>query len=83
MSTQREVIEKIQTEQHGTERPFRCIRYSAANYAGHADFATHHLAWADGENWKGLNTNHSYQIIEKGKDKTMSAFRDGFFIGTD
>ncbi len=68
MSSQNQIIEKIQTAQHGKARPFRCMRYSGKNLIGYTDFATHQLAWASGEHWAGLNDIYSYKIIEKGKD---------------
>lgn len=65
MANQNQVLEKIQTAQHGTARPFRCYLYKDGNISAQKDFATHHLAWASGANWAMLHTAHTFHIVNQ------------------
>lgn len=59
------ILETIQTAQHGTERPFTLILLDDIGAPVKVErFATHHLAWGSGENWKMLNPKYSYRIEE-------------------
>jgi len=62
---QNQVLEAIQKAQNGTGRPFRCYAYKKGNIYLKKDFATHHLAWAYGENWKMLNSDHDYHVVNQ------------------
>ena len=64
MIRQNQMLEAIQTAQYGTQRPYLVVLKNNDFKVSSKRFATRHLAWAHGENWKMLNTNYDYLIIE-------------------
>ncbi len=59
---QKEILETIQTAQHGSARPFKVLLTKDGETVTTERFATEHLAWASGENWKMLNPKYDYVI---------------------
>ncbi len=59
---QHTVLEQIQTAQNGSERPFKVLLMKNDEIVSSEKYATEHLAWASGENWKMLNPNYDYVI---------------------
>lgn len=81
-----QILESIQTAQHGTSRNFRCILYKNGDLSGQKDFATRQLAWAYGINWENINPEHLYRIVHQDRldelyDKANSLYRQFLWNG--